>query len=72
MEGKVAGIFFMVVGLFALVAAILDWAWFMNHRKAQALVSILGHTGARIFYGILGAVLAGVGSASLLGLIVLK
>jgi purine-cytosine permease-like protein len=72
MEGKAFGVFLTLVGLFSLVASIQNWSWFMNHRKAQFMVSVLGNTGARIFYGILGAVLAVVGCAALLGFLHLK
>lgn len=48
-------------GIFSIGAAAADWDWFMSHRKAQFFVKLLGRTGARIFYAILGAVIAGIG-----------
>lgn len=49
-----AGLIVIAMGLFSLLGAILDWDWYMNHRKARFIVKILGRKGARIFYAILG------------------
>lgn len=62
-------LFFLGAGLFSLVAALADWDWYMNHRKAQFFVRILGRTGARIFYGLLGLFLMVMGLLVSLGLI---
>ncbi len=43
-----------VAGAFALSAAIFDWDWFMNARKAQFFVGLFGRGGTRILYGLLG------------------
>jgi len=48
-------------GGFSLAGAIFDWDWFINSRRARLFVSIFGRTGARIFYGILGLFLIGLG-----------
>ena len=45
------------VGLFSLCAAVKDWDWYMNHRKARFMIGLIGRTGARIFYGTLGGLL---------------
>jgi hypothetical protein len=48
--------------LVAAVGAVLVWTaafdlpWFMNHRKAKFVASVLGVTGTRVFYGVVGAV----------------
>jgi hypothetical protein len=48
------GILIVVIcGLF-VTAAILDWQWLMDHRKARRLTSVIGRNGARITYVVLG------------------
>ncbi len=41
-------------GLFSIVASILNWDWFFNHRRARIFLKMFGRTGARVFYIILG------------------
>ena len=41
-----AGLFVIVAGIFSLCGAIVNWDWYMNHRKARFLVRILGRGGA--------------------------
>ena len=48
-------------GLFSLVCPIMNWDWFMNHRKARFMISLIGRTGARIFYSALGLFICAVG-----------
>jgi len=50
------GLIFIAIGLFTLSAAAFNWDWFMNARNARFFVGILGRTGARIFYGVLGII----------------
>jgi len=50
-------------GLFSIVAAAKDWDWFMTHHKARFFVWAFGRNGARVLYGILGLILAGIGVA---------
>ena len=50
-----SGILLVACGLFALGSAISNWGPFMNHRKAQLLIRMVGETGTRVFYSILGA-----------------
>lgn len=56
-------------GVFSAAGATLDWDWFMNHRKAQGLVRLMGRGRARAFYGLLGLTLAVVGVLMGLGII---
>ena len=61
-EGRGAlGLFLVVAGLFSVVGAVFDWAWFMAARRARLLVAVLTRTGARVFYALLGGALAGGG-----------
>jgi len=60
---------FVGCGIFAICGAVFNWDWFMNHRKARFFVRLVGRTGARIFYGFLGATLAVLGVLIGLGII---
>ncbi len=51
---QVTALLTIAIGLFAGVAAAMDWKWYMNHRKAQLFVKMFGYQGARVFYMILG------------------
>ncbi len=64
-----ASILLVFAGLFSIAGAILDWEWFMTSRRAAMFVRLLGRTGARIFYALLGLFLVGVGAAGGLGCI---
>lgn len=65
----VMGWFIVAAGIFSICGAAFNWDWFMNHRKARFLVRVAGRTGARIFYGTLGATLAVLGTLLALGII---
>lgn len=54
-------LFLLCGGLFSLAAAVLNWHWFYQHPKAALVTLLLGRMGARVFYGLLGLTLAGVG-----------
>ena len=45
------------VGLFPILAAVFDWDFFFNNYKARPVVKVLGRSGARIFYAVLGTVI---------------
>lgn len=61
-----AGLFLVAAGLFSLCGAILNWDWYMNHRKARFFVRVFGREGARVFYGVLGLILIVLGGLLLL------
>ena len=48
------GLIFVAIGIFTVSAAIGNWNWFMNNRKARFIVKIFTRNGARYFYGFLG------------------
>ena len=50
---------FVVAGIIALLAAILDWDWFFSAQNTQFVVRYVGRRQARWFYGILGMILIG-------------
>ena len=63
------GIFFVLAGLFSILAAVKNWDFFMNNRKAYIWVKLFGRNGARIFYGILGFVIAIIGLGISVGIL---
>jgi hypothetical protein len=52
-----AGFILVAVGLFCFAGGLFNWNWFMNTRRARALVRAIGPTGARAFYMLLGIVI---------------
>jgi hypothetical protein len=60
--GSKAYLFAYAAGVFTIAAAILDWDWFFENYKARFFVDALGRNGARVFYGVLGAVILFLGS----------
>ncbi len=42
------------VGALSLTASITNWEWFFKQRRAQSMIKLMGRSGARIFYAILG------------------
>ena len=63
------GMVLVAAGLFAIIGAVLDWDWYMNHRKARRISAILGRNGARIFYVIFGLGMSVLGVLITLGII---
>ena len=61
------GLLIVGAGIFSICGAAFDWDFFINSRKAQFFVAILGRNGARIFYGILGLAIAVMGTLVTLG-----
>lgn len=57
-------IIIIACGIFSLLGAVNNWDWFFNNYKAQPFVKMIGRTGARIFYGILGAFIIIIGIMS--------
>jgi tetratricopeptide (TPR) repeat protein len=53
--------FAVAAGIFTILGAMLDWDWFMHHPRARFFVAILGRTGARVFYMLLGCFLLALG-----------
>ena len=57
MNNTIIGILLVLAGLLPVVAAVEDWDWYMNSRKAKRISNLIGRNSARIFYGILGVVM---------------
>jgi hypothetical protein len=54
MDSDFSFLLLIVIGLYAMAGAGLDWEWFMGDPKAQIFVRLLGRTGTRVFYILLG------------------
>lgn len=65
--GNLAGIFLILGGGFTALAALADWDWYMNLPKPALMVSILGRPATRIFYVVVGSVVAIVGGLAMIG-----
>ena len=51
---NLAGLLLVGVGLFTLAGAIFNWDWYMNNRRARPIVWLIGRTGDRVFYFLIG------------------
>jgi small neutral amino acid transporter SnatA (MarC family) len=60
-------ILFIVVGVFVLIVSIMNWDWYFNSTKAQRLIRLIGRTGSRIFYSIIGLLLVIIGIGLITG-----
>lgn len=63
------GLLLLVCGLFAIAGSICEWEWFFNHPKARMIAAIIGRTGTRVFYVVLGGGLAVFGVLMCLGIL---
>lgn len=61
------GVIIGSIGVFSILAAIKDWDFFMNHRRAKLFVKLFGRKGARVLYVILGCFLVMAGILVVLG-----
>lgn len=54
-------VIFGLLGLFSILAGVLNWEFFFNTRRAQFFVRLFGRNGARIFYIVFGIIIATIG-----------
>jgi hypothetical protein len=47
----------IAAGLFSVICAVKEYPFFMEHRKARALIAVIGKPLAKVFYITLGVVL---------------
>ncbi|PCH75691.1 MAG: hypothetical protein COB98_08505 [Flavobacteriaceae bacterium] len=69
MSETTINILFMLIGVFAIVASVLEWNFFFNSKKAQGLIAILGRKGTKIFYIVIGVGLLLVGFLDMMDII---
>ncbi len=66
-QSQVLGLLLLLSGLFSVAGGAFGWTWFLHSRRARFIVSLIGRTGSRIFYVILGLLLTVLGASVLLG-----
>lgn len=64
-ESLVFGSLFMAIGLFSIIGALANWDYLIHHIKTKLLLKLIGRTGARIFYVVLGLALFLIGLLSI-------
>ena len=69
MEYDFSFLLFIVIGFYAIAGAALNREGFMGDPKAQVFMRLLGKTGTRIFYIILGLGLVVLGLFGVFGLL---
>jgi len=60
---------FVLIGLYAIAGAALNWEWFMGDPKAKIFARLFGRTGTRIFYILLGVGAVIIGLFGVFGLL---
>lgn len=48
---------FVLVGLLAILASILNWDWFFQSQNTRFIVNNVGRKQARLFYALLGVLM---------------
>ena len=51
----------IAAGLLTMFSGIMNWDWFINRRRSTFLVALLGRTGARLFFILLGMIVTSIG-----------
>ncbi len=54
MNENLFGFIFVLIGLFPIAAVLFNWQFFMNNYRARLVAKVLGQTGMRVFYILLG------------------
>ena len=60
------GCLLLAAGVFSAVAAIANIAWFFASARARLMTMVLGRSGARVLYALIGGGLVGAGAQLLL------
>lgn len=63
------GFVLVAAGLFSVCGGAMNWGFFMRSRKAQGMVRLMGETGARGFYIVLGLVITVLGGLIAAGVV---
>jgi threonine/homoserine/homoserine lactone efflux protein len=50
-------VIFLITGIIALLASLLNWEWFFTTENTRHLVKKFGRKGARWIYGVIGVLL---------------
>ncbi|HNO78425.1 MAG TPA: immunity 17 family protein [Phycisphaerae bacterium] len=63
------GWIFVALGAFTICGAMMNWDWYMNHRRAWLFVKLFGRNGARVVYFVIGSVFVTLGVLHEMGMI---
>ena len=63
---RMVGYLLVAAGLFVMAGSLFNWNWYWERRRTQVWVDLLGRTGARVLYALLGLAVV-VGGALLAG-----
>ena len=55
------GLLMVLPGSFAIAGGLFNWDWFMNARKARMVAKLMGRSGSKIFYFLLGSTITVLG-----------
>ncbi len=66
-ESFFLGFFFVLAGGYVLIAVLLNVKFFFSHPKTQFWIKLLGLTGTKILYSLIGVFLLAVGTLMLMG-----
>ncbi|MBI5031118.1 MAG: immunity 17 family protein [Chloroflexi bacterium] len=69
MVSTIAGIIFVIFGVFAFAVGLLNWQTILEPSRNYTFINLLGPKGKRIFYCVLGVFLWAVGLAFITGAI---
>jgi hypothetical protein len=67
MEPRFLMVLLVLIGAFSIFGGAANWPFFMNSRKAQRLVALIGVNATRGFYVVIGLFLVVLGIAAALG-----
>ena len=56
MKYIIFGILFIILGITSILASVFNWGLFFDHWKAKPLIKILGRSGAKVFYIVIGII----------------
>jgi len=69
MESTIAGVIFVVLGIVAFAAGLLNWQTLLAPARNYTFINALGPFGKRVFYCGLGIFMWGVGMAFITGVL---
>ena len=65
----ILALFFIVIGVLFLAVAIINWDWYFSRRRSQRMVDMVGRSGARLIYALVGLALTVAGALMETGVI---
>ena len=65
----ILSLFMIVVGVLLIAVSLLNWDWYFSRRRSQRMVDMVGRSGARLIYALVGLALGVVGALMATGVI---